>query len=993
MQDLESRISLVNQIGDSYQLETPDASILINLLITLWEESTCTGVSRCMLHSTVLRTATKYLESDIMNYLSLFLILGTKASMWCRNHLQVILSLEEFQDEQHRSIFYQLILDSLSFSSAVISSMIKSPPLGEKVDMLIIENFIFEILSLTKSLILEFKIINLIASEALKLGQVVLDSAIKLCRAYYQAIRCNTHGTNVGRNENSLIDKENGHASHIIGITVYTIRNLFEIGSFTASAGGRLVTLLNISWKGVVCLLQLDKDVFLENVNVGEIILTLLSLTVDSLRCAAETWSAASPVTAPLIEAKRIFLPIKFYLINSVRISSEYPCNAMNICKEVVRCVVLISALCIILSKEVHLKAVSEAMVELLEPTSYLLLHTLLNSAGVKFESKLQILAWIFPSEMDSCTLDLKKDICITELSVSLDSVFDVGSEDLPVAESLLLGKVYLSLNLLKASSSLREEIKLEISRKLDNLLTVFTNEDVFSTILGLQIPILSVSVPPSKVIWQPVYSFVLTSLKAFMIVANSSTIIWREMKIFLLRNLFHPHFLCLEIVKELLCFLIRHAENDMANQIFEKLFLLMKAVASSEPSISPSSALRRMARSVSYLLSYTKSSIVDQVYSSIAIEDKSDLSSLMFVALLMEGFPLSSLSHKFKIIATKKIVSAFVSFIEINSKVLGMDAASLSRNSGLLGLPVHALSSALCSGQIEGSDAVNGKIIPHFLKFTITLIQTFKQAGEGMKDKYAKLIGTILALISNAKHLYGSVEIGEIILELRSIFVDPDAALCQCLPHLATFLATLSHIQIAEDDKCPISAAILELYHSILRERHWALIHLAVSAFGYFAARTPCTQLWRFVPHDAALSFDSVTGSEANYDNFMTELKGFLEKEGALCEAPSCKEQLCHLLQEGITLRRLTMASAPEKVISGVETVEVDAHGSCANNRKRKLPDGVCEGMELLQSGLETMRNALSQSDSVELKEEFAAHVSCLRDVISQLVRLSKTN
>ncbi|KAK8935331.1 hypothetical protein KSP39_PZI013089 [Platanthera zijinensis] len=833
----------------------------------------------------------------------------------------------------------RLILDSLSFSSAVISSMIKSPPLGEKVDMLIIENFIFEILSLTKSLILEFKRIYLIFSEALKLGQVVLDSAIKLCRAYYQAIRCNSHGTNVGRKENPLIDKENDHASHIIGITVYTIRNLFEIGTFAASAGGRLVTLLNISWKGVVCLLQLDKDVFLENVNVGEIILTLLSLTVDSLRCAAETWSASSTVTAPMIEAKRIFLPIKFYLINSVRISSEYPCNAMNICKEVVRCVVLISALCIILSKEVHLKAVSEAMVELLEPTSYLLLHTLLNSAGVKFDSKLQILAWIFPSEMDSCTLDLKKDICITELSVSLDSVFDVCSEALPVAESLLLGKVYLSLNLFKASSSLREEIKLEISRKLDNLLTIFKNEDVYSTILGLQIPILSVSVPPSKVIWQPMYSFVLTSLKAFMIVANSSTIIWSEMKIFLLRNIFHPHFLCLEIVKELVCFLIRHAENDMVNQIFEKLFLLMKAVASSKPSISPSSALRRMARSVSYLLSYAKSSVVDQVYSSIVIEDKSDLSSLMFVALLMEGFPLSFLSHKFKIIATKKIVSAFVSFIEINSKVLGMDAASLSRNSGLLGLPVHALSSALCSGLIQ-SDLKGVKLRLGWA--------TSKRGREGPQmnghDFFAKLLDRILATSSILGMLCALGEEETIIMHLTtSIFVEPDPALCQCLPHLATFLAGLSHIQIAEDDKCPISAAILELYHSLLRERHWALIHLALSAFGYFAARTPCTQLWRFVPHDAALSFDSATGSEANYDNFMTELKGFLEKEGALCEAPSCKEQL------------------------------------------------FCEGMELLQNGLETMRNALSQSDSLELKEEFAAHVSCLRDVISQLKKERK--
>lgn len=272
-------------------------------------------------------------------------------------------------------------------------------------------------------------------------------------------------------------------------------------------------------------------------------------------------------------------------------------------------------------------------------------------------------------------------------------------------------------------------------------------------------------------------------------------------------------------------------------------------------------------------------------------------------------------------------------------------------------------------------------------------MAQTYRNAGEGLKDQYAKLLGALLQLISNAKHLYGYFEIGVIILELQKLFAEPDATLSQCQPYLASFLAGLNHMQIAEDDENPLSAAIWHLSHLLLRERHWAFVHLAIAAFGYFAARTSCTQLWRFVPSNAALSFDSATGSEAKYDSFMNELKGFLEKEGVLCEDSPCKEQLCFLIKEGIALKRLIKTSLTMQEVSGIHTVEIDSHEKCARKKKRKLPDGICRGMDLLQNGLKTMTHALSQSGSAELKEEFSAHISCLNDVISHLVSLSDTH
>ncbi|KAF3784512.1 Formin-like protein 5, partial [Nymphaea thermarum] len=58
------------------------------------------------------------------------------------------------------------------------------------------------------------------------------------------------------------------------------------------------------------------------------------------------------------------------------------------------------------------------------------------------------------------------------------------------------------------------------------------------------------------------------------------------------------------------------------------------------------------------------------------------------------------------------------------------------------------------------------------------------------------------------------------------------------------------------------------------VRERHWALPHLALSALGYVSAQTSCNQLWRFVLQDAALSFVKDIGMRAPKERFMSEFK-----------------------------------------------------------------------------------------------------------------------
>lgn len=856
--------------------------------------------------------------------------------------------------------------------------------------MLIVESFIFELLNLTKDLIFELKS-HLIASELLKASQVVLDAAIKLCRAYSQDSKWDSLVMNSYNNDGSLVDGDVHFTSHIVSITGCIIKSLYELGVFAAAGGGNLVAVLNVSWKGIVSLLHLGKGLgrglLAEKVNVGDIILTLVSLATESLRCAGEAWSSTINETLASSEAKRTFLPIKFYLINAVRISLDYPCKAVNLYREISQCVLLISSLGIFLSKETHLRAASEVLVEFLEPTSFHLLYVLLNSVDLNFESRFLIIEWLFTNEMDSSSKDLKKDVNYSTEFSSFDGISCLNCNSMPKNGLLLLGRVLLFMNLLKSSADLKDEMVLAISKKLDYLLDALVHSDIYSTILGRQIPVLSPGSIPG-ITWEPLFSCIVQSLKTFMVVASSNELAWFEVETFLFQNIIHSHFLCVEIVTELWSFVMRHAEKEMINQILESLCLLFKTIASLEPALTPHSSLRKIARSICNILTWSPIMVVDQVYTSISSDEKS--SCLMIVALLMEGFPFGSLSDDVKKVAIQRIVAAFYDFIGSNYKELVLYGSSGSCTNDLIGLPVQAISSALHTCNMKSSEIVDEKLGSQVLKFALSLVHGYRNARDGVKERYVMLLGAALHIISTTEHLYASDKMAELILEFQTLFAtgssDADTALCRFKPSFASFLASLGHMEIPDVEGGVLCPAVCSLYHVLLRERHWAFIHLAIGAFGTFAACTTCTQLWRFVPDDAALSFDTSSGKEANEDRFMSELKAYLDKSIALKDAYLCEEQLSYLVKEGLVLNELCKLAVADD--SATEVGEIVDDG-CVKKKKRKL-DGVCEGIEMLQSGLKAMSNALAEADADELKEAFSPYISSLKDVISHLVNLS---
>ncbi|GJZ47301.1 RNA polymerase II assembly factor like protein [Tanacetum coccineum] len=142
--------------------------------------------------------------------------------------------------------------------------------------------------------------------------------------------------------------------------------------------------------------------------------------------------------------------------------------------------------------------------------------------------------------------------------------------------------------------------------------------------------------------------------------------IFWGEVESFLLENFFHPHHLCWGIIMELWCFLVRHAESDMGNAIIDQLCTLMKTTVSWESVLDSGSVLRKLARSISMLVKHGSHLMTDRVFNFITNSNVSKLSSAMYIALLMEGFPLNGLSDKLRSVAKQRLLTEYFNFVDV---------------------------------------------------------------------------------------------------------------------------------------------------------------------------------------------------------------------------------------------------------------------------------------------------------------------------------------
>ncbi|GKU98581.1 hypothetical protein SLEP1_g11567 [Rubroshorea leprosula] len=865
------------------------------------------------------RNAFRSLLNNIMDTLGRFyllgwcfaqlLLLGVKASLWCGKHLKMTLMStgESQEEEEHGSIFFKLLLDVLNFTATISTAITRNCTLDDEI-LKIVENFILEQLDMIRNAISEIKKISSIGGEVLRAAQMAIEAAIKLCKEYLQVVKWELSDIEFEKDTMDI----NCQKVCIINITMVTIEKLFELGILAANDGGSLVTILNVSWKGVVTLLQLGKGKLSWKGKVAEIIKTLISLVNESLKCAAELWSSSLKDTVSVAEARR--------------------------------------------------------------------------TCDVKQEQKYGLVDFLFID--DSCLDSVNGDPVKNCMATSMDEIFSVNLSAMSKVRVLLPGRVALFITFLRYSSGLEEDVNFLIARKLDWFLQILIDEEIYSFILVSHIPVSYVSGKTVDLVWEPIFSALLNALKTFMIVV-SSTLAWGELESFLLENFFHPHCLCWDIIMELWCFVVRHAERELVIGIIDKLCALMMFVSSSESVHFQGSALRKTARSICMLIAFGSPSAIERVYRSVVSDERSQL-LVLYVALLQEGFPLNLLQDSLRSIAKEKIITDYFGLID------SFDDKLLDFSSFSLGVPVFALSASLQSLQVSLSD-----IDKKTAKFLVTVIHGYRNSADKLaKDSFCKLLAEGLGIISNISHVYAPNEMEEVILELEDLFVSgktaSDVQLSHCKPELALYMAALSQMMMSESDNCATSSATWALYHMLLRDRHWAFVHLAIASFGYFAARTNCNQLWRFVPQNAALSYDLVAGNEASEERFMSEFKAFLEKEMALLTVTPSYEQVGMLMEEGLVLKGMVQKIANMNIdVVQCENIGIDSvDGENQSNKRRKLPDGISKGVEMLQNGLRVISESLTQwqpgpVESAELHEKFLTHFSSLEDAISNIVGL----
>lgn len=527
--------------------------------------------------------------------------------------------------------------------------------------------------------------IQLFGPEILKVTHMVIDGVIKLCKVHSESVNWETCDENL-----LSLDKPNSMV-HVINITKCAIEKLSQIGVLAANDGGNSVNILNVTWKGIVSLLQIGGGYLSEEVSIANVLVTLLALITEPLKCVAEAWSSSPRETISVTEAKRIMVPVKFYLINAVKIASLYPRQAYSVYREITLCILKITTFKIAVSNENFLKNACAIITELSEQTTVDLITSLLNSDKLKLEEKFEVLEWLFINEGDFLsTLDPPT---IAGCSIaSVNKIFHISCEGMSRARILVIGRVVLYINFLRYSLGLDEDLHVGITQKLQWFLDILVEEDVYANMLVLQLPLLYGSGKTIELVWQPLFTSLLHAVKTFMIVVSSSTA-WGILESFLLENFFHPHFLCWEIVMECWCFMLRHAETDIANVMINKLCLLLKLLTSSESVFLPHSSLRMLARSICLLLTYGPKSMVNQVYMSLIGDARSQSSSILWLALFIEGFPIDLLTEKFRNTVIQRVISDYFDFVD------SFDEASLMTcTSGLFGIPVFILSASLQS-------------------------------------------------------------------------------------------------------------------------------------------------------------------------------------------------------------------------------------------------------------------------------------------------------
>ncbi|KAI5071648.1 hypothetical protein GOP47_0013899 [Adiantum capillus-veneris] len=949
-----------------------EALQIVEVLTSCWEK--CGGLEMFSIQTAVsmLRGAQRLLlqSQESSQLLASVLVLALKIQSWCDGSLR-----SSKEPSQTIPKTQNVLLETLKLANGLFMNLEKCSFLEDKEFRNGAEIYICQFLDSFK-IVCNFFQKNQLHDEFQKVAQEALSEAFKvLMKLRVKFIAA------CGERSFSSLDGITLERAHIIW---YGVSAVMDIGKFSARNGRDWVGMLNVAWKGVTALLQTmtRKDVISRILDIQLIINTMIGCMKESLKNAAESWNAVvqeKDDNVNVAELKRLCIPVKFFLINVIRVVTHYPYQAVDAFNDIVESALRIISLRLEISECPRLKFVAEAIVEILEPSLFILFCTLLNSSELEFQVKLQLLNGLFGTNNEEGFI-LSNNVDKRELD-------KVNEEDVKICfgQEVNLGRLILFLGLLQSCQHCGDKMSHELAKRLDFPLQMICKAEIYAKVFEPQVSRTQLT---AKVTWQPLYIILLKTLQMFF-VALAETEAWTEAEDFLYRNVLHPHMLSRELILELWCFISRHSESSIVKEHIQDLLYALSGLLESSTATCSDWPVRTITRLICLLIKADPAYLATQVYELAFGTDPFATTPTLKLAsaLLKEHFPISILPEELKsqvILSAKRALSEYWSQGTKNAK---------EASEKLQQFDVTLCCLMECLYQESYEQCIDTEKLHDLTKMIIELLQEcHRKSGFGIKSQSLKYLSGIWQKMQPE-------EIGSVIVPLHNLIVTcklSESEQMRVKLGLAEALAGLGEVSMPEDNTDPTNCALWELYHVILRERHWAYAHLGLASFGYFVAHTSWNELWRFVPSDAALAHDGKTGKIAKESTFMTSLRCFLEKE-VVCTTFTESDTKA-VQQEGELLEAALLEF--DQVADKSHTMEVQGivdynHmdvdlGVHTGPLESSIPPEISNAMSMLQEGLLLLKEKLPtwfQESGQNLEQQRHMHdqLSLLADVIGQ--------
>ncbi|KAJ7518606.1 hypothetical protein O6H91_20G000500 [Diphasiastrum complanatum] len=913
-------------------------------LAVFWEENDPSEMQHCEWRASIIAVARSQLSSSqatidiVINYITF----AHKASMWLVDAMSTFEASSLSKDSSIHSIF-ELQLELFTFICQLAANItdcteLTNGPLVSEVEIFVKDSF-----NLVKLFCLRDKMLQNLRENLLRVGQELISRIVKLVIVYRKRVCASA--TN---NETLLVpfstsrDNEKLLALTLDGSSIVksAVENLTELGSICVSNVGTAIGLFNVSWKGITALLQSDvgQRVLASFIDVSKIIEILISHALQFIRQGAET----GLMQQSDVSSKNFWISSKFFLYHALKIACCYPCEAFRVHKEIIGCASKVMGLLVTLPKDnLLLQELAETLNGTIAPISYALLCALLNANEINDRDKVQVIDALTADEGLEDPLDTEEtSVHFAERNILYNIFVTTGTE---MSRKLIAaGRLCMYLNLLQVSYGFSMDIAWELSKRLNWLLSSLSGEVLY--VYLFQIRCISVTTEVSaKPSWQLMFVSIMQALKTFAIVTASSLEAWREIEGFLFLNALHPNAICRDLVLDLWYFILRHSTPDLVRSHSEALSLLFESISSRECYLSDSYR-ERMAKIISMIVKATPDTGLSWLI-QLASGKNSFLSqlSIMAVSCVLQESLYSSYVYNGLV---KQGNSQFLtSYVDTARLLAELSEAKFASNLNAQKMNVNRLLEVL-----PGCE--NKQIAQRIIDLTVDGIRfDLLDLKENLEHDFINTILKVLALVldvrlnakgDNFRDRWTSL-MDHLIQAAKHVKAD------KFKPTLACLLAVLSEIPFLGGEYDAVS----ELYHEALKERHWALVHAGLDSFGHFATRTSCSELWRFVPLDAALSHDTKTGSILNEEGFTDALRVFLEKELAQTSSAVTDVDLVQMLKECNLHRQVLIQTLDRINILELNVVDLDTH---VESNSSSFEDAR-KAMQLLQEGFSVLR------------------------------------